>query len=196
MTNLVTLPSTEQKPKPAAKRGRKRTSLQRAQDVAEVEKLALRGLSHAEIAVRIGKRTGYTLSRQIVSYDLARIRRAYETSAVESFAAQRNKELRRLELTFAEAFDGWEKSCRSKDGGNPSFLTIILQAHDRLVKLMGLAAPDRHEISGAGGGPIQLEASPGPLDDARRVEILKRHLARLEQAQEAKEPAAVIAEAG
>jgi hypothetical protein len=194
MNNLTVLPTSELKPTaPRKGRGRKRSSLQRAADLAAIERLALRGLSHAEIAEKIGKSRGYTLSRQIVTYDLARVRSRYENAALESFAMQRAKANRKLDLAEREAWSAYDLSVVRKKP-DMGCIDLVLRIHDRRTKLAGLEAPSRLELSGNGGGAIQIEASPGPIDDARRVEILKRHLARLEQAQ-AEKPAAITTQA-
>jgi hypothetical protein len=195
MNNLTVLPTSELKPTaPRKGRGRKRSSLQRAADLAEVERLALRGLSHAEIAAKIGKSRGYSLSRQIITYDLARVRARYETQAVESFASQRAKANRKLDLAEGEAWKCYDASVARKKP-DMGCIDLVLRIHDRRTKLSGLEAPSRLELSGSGGGPIQLQAEATPIDPARRREILRRHLERLDAAAKT-EPAALTAATG
>ena len=194
MNSIIQLPPPELQPavtQPRRKRGCKRTATQRTYDTALIEQFALRGVPHKTIADRIFKDHGRKISRQLVSYSLAKLREAWKAAALESFTSIRNKELRRLEIVSAEAFDAWDRSRRGKNGGNPAFLTAVLSAHDRLVKLIGLAAPEAHVISGPNNGPIEITA--GPLTPERRLEVLRRHLQRLESAQAKPEPAALTA---
>jgi hypothetical protein len=186
-TATITLLPTETKPaKVPAKRGRKRSSLQRAQDLAEIERLALQNVPHLEIARRINAQRRYTLSRQTITHDLGKLAARYEATALEGVGVQRARAFRRLDLTESEAWQAWEKSQKLKEP-NSGFLRLVLDCHDRRCKLAGLEAPSRVELSGANGGPIELQA--GPLTEPRKLEILRRHIARLEQAEAAKAPA-------
>jgi hypothetical protein len=164
---------------PGKKRGPSgRTPLQRAMDLDLIEQLALRGLQHVEIAAEIGKKRGYSISRQMVSYSLAGLAKQWEEAARESFAAAKARALRLLSVVEREAWQAW--AAKEK---NPTYLTQILNVHDRRARMLGFESPNRIELTGAGGGAIELHADSGPINEARRLEILKRHICRLEEAQ-------------
>ena len=67
--------------------------------------------------------------------------------------------------------------------GNPVFLDKILGVIDRRAKLLGLDAPTKSELTGAGGGPI-FTASVA-LDDASQEALLRRHFERQQEEDEA-----------
>jgi hypothetical protein len=167
--------------KRGAKPGPKRNAVQKAADLALMEQLALRGTSQAQIASAIGDKHGRKISRQMVSYTLLKLAKSWEEAAAESLRATRAKAFRKLDLTEAEAWAAWDRSRGGKEVGNPAFLKTILDVHDRRARLAGLDV-QRTEISGPNGSPVQLEAaSPlAPLTDKDKVELLRRHLARLE----------------
>ena len=164
----------------------KRSATQRAADLVFIESRVLRGVGHSAIAAELSKKRGYTLSRQSVSHDIARLRTNWEARARESFGAARARELAQLDAAGAEAWTAWEASKSGKGAGNPAFLTAIVTAHDRRARLLGLLAPVRTEISGPAGAPVQLAAAePMGMTAAARLELLKRHVQRLEEAQAA-----------
>jgi len=49
--------------------------------------------------------------------------------------------------------------------GDPRFLDIVMKCIERRCKLMGLDAPDKHEHSGKGGGPIQIEKQRSAIEE-------------------------------
>ena len=157
--------------------------MQRAADLVFVELRALRGVEHAEIAQDLSRERGYSVSRQTVTSDIARLRRKWEALAQETFSASRAKELRKLDALEREAWQGWVESKSAETGANPAFTKQVLEVHDRRVKLLGLCAPTRIESSGPNGSPMQIESSvapAGPIDEAQKLEVLRRHLARFE----------------
>jgi hypothetical protein len=164
----------------------KRSATQRAADLVFVEDRILRGMSHAEIAVALSVERGYTVSRQTVTHDSLRLRERWEKQAAESFSTARARELRRLDSVEREAWAAWEGEKATTPSGRsavPAFLAQILGVHDRRVKLLGLLAPARCEISGPAGAPVQIESAEptGSLDPKARLELLRRHIARLEE---------------
>jgi hypothetical protein len=104
----------------------------------------------------------------MVSYTLLKLAKSWEEAAAESLRATRAKAFRKLDLTEAEAWAAWDRSRGGKEVGNPAFLKVILDCHTHRARLAGL--------------DVQLEAaSPlAPLTDKDKVELLRRHLARLE----------------
>lgn len=170
---------------PTSKHRTKRTLFQRTNDLVLIESLALRGHTQEEIARQLSSQRGYTLSRQMITYDLEKLRRLWVASAVESYGEARAIELRRLGVLEGELWVQWERSKKEADGGDPAFSAQILGVHDRRARILGLAAPQRTEITGAAGGAVQIESTEplAPLGPKARLEILKRHIARLEEAE-------------
>ncbi len=169
-----------------------RNRAQRAADLLFIEQSVLKGKEHAEIAEDIAVLRNYRLSRQAVTKAVAQLRSRWEAAAIETFAAHRAKELRRLEAVGREAWSAWESSKASPTGtaepGNPAFLGHVLGAHDRRGKLLGLLAPVRTEVSGPAGGAVRIDSAEGPaIDTKARLELLRRHCARLEELIEAED---------
>jgi hypothetical protein len=150
-------------------------------DLQLVETFTLRGMTHVQIAQEISKQRKYSLSRQQVSLDCCKLTRQYEQAALESFSQQRARALRKLDLTEFEAWSAWDKSKGKKEPGDPQFLRVILETHAHRARLGGWEAPTRTEISGPSGGPVEVTAAM-PLDPQQKLELLKRHVQRLEDA--------------
>jgi len=163
-------------------RGPKRTAAQRAADLVLIERMALRGESHASIAEAVSAQRPYAISRQTVSYDIARLARDWEAAAAESFASAKARALRKLEELERSGWESLERSRKDGGPGSVAFVKVLLEVHDRRAKLLGLDAPTRTEISGPEGGPVVLENRDlqGELDPKARLEILRRHVARME----------------
>ncbi len=51
---------------------------------------------------------------------------------------------------------------RTGQSGNPAFLQGVLSCIDRRCKLLGLDAPERKELTGKDGGPMQVEQRTKP----------------------------------
>ena len=136
--------------------GKKRSAAQRAADLEFIEGHVLRGRTPAEIAALLSNERPYTLSRQMIAYDIAELKQRWTEAAVESFGLAQAKALRKLDEVEREAWSQYE---RSKADGNTACLKHILEVHDRRVRLLGLGAPARSEISGPEGGPIAVETS-------------------------------------
>ena len=172
---------TDTQPEPRH-RGPKRTAAQRAADLVLIERMALRGESHASIAEAVSAQRSYAISRQTVSYDIARLARDWEAAAAESFASAKARALRKLEELERSGWESLERSRKDGGPGSVAFVKVLLEVHDRRAKLLGLDAPTRTEISGSEGGPVVLETRDlqSELDPATRLEILRRHVARME----------------
>ena len=164
----------------------RRNRAQRAADLLFIEKAVLQGKEHAEVAADLSVLRSYRLSRQAVTKAVGQLRSRWEAAATETFATHRAKELRRLEAVGREAWSAWESSKAAATGvaepGNPAFLGHVLGAHDRRAKLLGLLAPVRTEVSGPAGGAVRIDSAEDPAIDAKaRLELLRRHCARLEE---------------
>jgi len=49
--------------------------------------------------------------------------------------------------------------------GDPRFLDVVMKCIERRCKLIGLDAPDKHELTGKGGGPIQIEEQRAAVEE-------------------------------
>lgn len=110
-------------------------------------------------------------SRQTIQNDLKALREQWKHEAVQTFDAAMAEELAKISRLEREAWDAWERSkaYREKNStsrnikasgvetsariekenliGDPRYLTQIAWCIDRRAKMLGLDAPDRHEIS-------------------------------------------------
>lgn len=175
--------------KPAGKkRGAKRSPLQRAEDLQLEESLALKGVLHVRIAEEVSKKRPYSICRQQVSVDLKKLQTRYETAAMASLSQQRGRALAQMALVESTAWAAFDRS-QKVDAGNPAFLRLVIDAHDRKARMLGLEVAQRTEISGISGSPIQVEAAnqSAVLSEAEKVDLLERHLQRLKSAAQERE---------
>ncbi len=163
---------------------RKRTLSQRTLDLEFISCRIARGQTHQEIADALAKERCYSLSRAMISQDVAKLREQWQHEASDSFHMKQILALRRLDEVEREAWDGWAIGKLSRTP-NPAFLRTVLDVSERRSRLLGLDAAIRTEVTGANGGPLQVASSVELSDEAMTV-ILKRHAAR-EAAQLAKE---------
>jgi len=206
---------TPQSPTPTAPKpptANKRTSTQKAADMLFIERHALRGKTLRQIAELLAKERPYTISHAQVGADLKKLKEAWRQESLAMVGAEKEKELRKLDVVESEAWDAWDKSkqatsrttltkkaaaakkgegAAASDGGgtetksavqttsagDPAFIAKILDVHDRRVKLLGLAAPTKTELTGADGGP--LVTANIALNDEDQDAILRRHYERM-----------------
>ncbi|MER5302291.1 hypothetical protein ABT039_22915 [Streptomyces lasiicapitis] len=127
---------------PASKAQRAATAHRRSQAIA----LRLAGMDYQTIAERLDY-----ADRGAASKD---VHRALETNLeAESAAAAtlRELEVQRLDRMQAAA---WAKAAK----GDLKAIETVLKVIDRRARLLGLDRPARTEITGADGGPLQVEA--------------------------------------
>lgn len=153
-----------------ARRGPKRTRIQREADLVRISELYLRGKRQADIAEML------SISRQQVGYDLAEIQRRWSEQTTFNLDAAKQRELARIDLLERTYWDAWERSCGEKVKtrestndvgigqvglekellpGNPAFLGGVQWCIETRCKLLGLNAPVRTELTGRDGGSIQ-----------------------------------------
>ncbi len=114
---------------------------------AVVASMLLKGHTHQEIAGQVN------VSRSQVTKDVATIRDRWESDALQDYTQHIAQELQRLDLIMSTAWEAWETS-KGENGdqpGNPSFLNIVLKAHERVCVLRGLDASHKIEINARGG---------------------------------------------
>jgi hypothetical protein len=156
--------------------GPTRTKEQREYDLKEISGLYLQGWIQAEIAAHINKTRSYDITRQTITRDIKTIQQRWLESSVRNFDEARAEELAKvdnLELTYWSQFEASKdpivkrRTSKKVDGetteatqevslgtGDPRFLQGVQWCIDRRCKLLGLDAPTRSEVTGAGGVPL------------------------------------------
>jgi hypothetical protein len=182
---------------------RKRTPMQRAADALLIEKMLIEGYASHEIADEIARQRPYRITSNQVRNDSKKIRERWKEEAAQYRESSINQELRGLRRQEIEAWTAWEKSkqdgsrqtlTKLSDGtaqgaakerksavkisanGDPAYQRLILEIRRERAKLLGLDAPVRSELTGAGGGPIEVETVDMKIDltEEESRELLKR----------------------
>ena len=155
-------------------------STRKQQQIADrrrnVANLYLRGAWQPEIAKEVG------VSQSTISRDLAVVRRQWLKEASKDYDAKVAQELAKIDAVELEAWTEWKKSKErertkrmikeSRKGEviqaieetvtvetllpEGRYLEIIQKCIARRCKLMGLDAPERHELTGADGGALSV----------------------------------------
>ncbi len=170
----------------------KRTKTQIQKDRVEIARLYLQGETQAAIGQKLG------LVQQQIGYDLKAIQKEWLKSSLIDFNDAKARELAKidsLEITYWIAWDRSNKAkrtetttVRGEDGqtisvtikeeqltGDKRFLNGVESCIDKRIKIFGLAAPVKQELSG------ELKIEDVGLTDAERD---NRILAILKQATE------------
>jgi hypothetical protein len=144
----------------------KRTRIQRARDLEIVARRYLKGESQQAIANDLG------VARSQIAYDVAKLIKMWQASAVNDIAQARAIELRRINNIEAEAWEQWELSKqptersvakrKTGDGGateeagktvqtrtaNIAYMQTIQWCISERCKLLGIYAAVKGELSG------------------------------------------------
>ena len=145
-----------------------RKSSQIAKDRQTIARLYLQGqMTQVEIGEQMG------MSQQMVSYDLAALRKLWIADARMDFDEAKARQLAKIDEAERAAWAGWLRSCETaekslaakiesqagssskaevrKEGrdGNPRFLEVVLKCVEQRSRLCGLNAPIGVEHSGA-----------------------------------------------
>lgn len=131
----------------------KRTRNQRELDYQLESAMHLKGYRNWEIAQHIGAIRPYKISASQVGYDLAEVRKRWQTHTTLKLDEHKQRELERLEVLERENWEQFEQSKGVKrDGtpipGNPMFLQAIERIVELRAKLLGLEAPKQTHLSG------------------------------------------------
>jgi len=93
---------------------RKRTEAQHSRDLDRVAHLYLRGYSHQQIADIVSAEQTYTISRQMITKDIATIRELWIKSATLAYEEAIGRELAKIDELERAAWDSFEKSVGDK----------------------------------------------------------------------------------
>lgn len=149
----------------------KRSNIQIQRDRQDIADWYCQGMTQAAIAERINADPErlYTLTQQMISYDLKRVQEAWLKSTLRDFDDMRAEQLGKIDRLEREYWRGWERSCqdaetvvkKQKEGGSkeqqktlkgqagsPAFLAGVDKCIERRCKLLGLDAPEKKELSG------------------------------------------------
>lgn len=153
----------ENEPKP------KVTKTQRAITHAKIVRLELLGrLNQYEIADRVG------VKQATVSRVLKKFREDLKKQTVANAEEIRIQQLAKLDALELEYLEGWYRSTKDgKKAGSHQFLTGVLACEKERNDLLGLYPPRKREITGPGGGAIQLTVSD------KRQAVVEQMLSRL-----------------
>lgn len=99
------------------KTGPKRTSFETERDRRDLADMYLQGWTQAEIADHLNKdpERDYTLTQQMISYDLLRLQKAWRDSALVDIDEVKANELAKVDRLEREYWRGWERSCEDAE---------------------------------------------------------------------------------
>jgi hypothetical protein len=152
-------------------RGAKVTTLTLARR-ERVASLYLQGWSQSRIAAE------FSVQQQMISKDLHAIRALWRKSLIRNFDDAKSQELAKIDAVEVEYWAAWMRSQAPEETtnteqdnmgkskaairrigqvGDPRFLEGVERCIKKRCELLGLNAPERKEISGIGGLPLQTE---------------------------------------
>ncbi len=114
-----------------------------------------RGLSYRQIAANMAKNPQVDNPKYSEAQAYRDVMHALEylnKQRTEEAALYRRLELERLDMLWVEYFERASK-------GDVFSVNVCMTIMDKRIRLLGLAAPARQEISAPGGGPVQVQHS-------------------------------------
>lgn len=163
---------------------KKRTEIERQNDLIAISQLYLRGLTQQQIAVHLG------LSQQQISYDIKEIVENWREEQGNNVADKIAIELEKISQVEVNAWESFEKSksrakkttTTEKDGqiektnttsyeryGDPKFLEVLLQCSSDRRKLLGLDAAIKLQTV----APNQFESMTTEELEQRLIQLQK-----------------------
>ena len=135
----------------------------------DVARLMHRGLTISEITEALTKmgnlgKDEKPYSEATVAKDVSGLKRTWRENAQKDTAGFMGKQKNMLEQVQ-------EQALRDKD------LELALKTHDRLAKLLGINAPERRELSGPDGRPLEIKQEGNVLDVSKLSLDLRKRLA-------------------
>jgi len=135
--------------------------------VAQILPLVIDGASEREILRFVAEKTSWGgVSKRTVENYIARARTQIIESAADEASWHAAKALSRFERLY------WRASAKGDLGQ-------CRQVEEAIVRLLGLAAPERRELSGPEGGPLQHQVDLSRLSD-EELEALEQIRAKLD----------------
>ena len=155
----------------------KRTPIQIERDRRDIANLYLQGWTQHRIVDHLNAHRPYDLSRQMISYDLGRLRKQWRESALIDIDEAKARELAKVDRLEREYWQAWGRSCLDAEttreetdreggwkrtdthkgqSGDPRFLAGVGWCVEKRCDILGIEAPKRFEHGGPGGGPIPI----------------------------------------
>ena len=148
----------------------KRTTIQIERDRREIADLYLQGWTQSRIAEHLNnsEERDYTLSQQMISYDLKRIQEQWRESALIDINEVKIRELAKVDRLEREYWQAWVRSCedaetirreekagdaeriittRKGQAGDPRFLNGVQWCIEQRCKIIGIEAAIKFEHS-------------------------------------------------
>jgi len=148
----------------------KRTKFQIERDRQLITDLYCQGMIQADIAERINEDPdrAYTLSQQMISYDILRIQEFWRNSSLRDFDDAKGEELAKVDRLEREYWRAWERSCEDAEtlrqegkpeevakivktakgqAGDPRFLQGVQWCIDKRCKILGVEAAIKAEVN-------------------------------------------------
>lgn len=172
-----------------------RTAAQRDRDAEVIGELYCAGKSIGAIAEHLNSIRDYKLGPGAITRDLNRIRDAWMVRATAFISQQKADELAKLDHLERKAWAAFERSQRDRvrkhgerrsvkgevtevvgtdtegSDGDPRWLAVVFQCIAKRIDVIGLA-PNKVQLTGANGGPIQIQQTPyDKLPDATIIEL-------------------------
>lgn len=119
------------------------------------------GLSYEQIASEVGYKHAMAAWKAVM-YGL-------KATITEPSAAVRQLELRRLDKLYREV----------QAGKDPGLIAVQIKIQERRARLLGLDAPQKQEVTGKDGGPIQVERSPKDVTEG--IQAFREAILRAQQ---------------
>ena len=191
----------------------KRSKFQIDRDRQMITDLYCQGMIQADIAERINTDPArhYTLTQQMISYDLKQIQNAWLKSSLRDFDEARARELAKVDRLEREYWRAWERSCEDAEtirqegsrkpdregmppvekivktakgqAGDPRFLQGVQWCIDRRIKILGIEAASKIEIR-----DWRKEAEAAGLDlaelEAMREQLTKQMYEKMMEQEE------------
>lgn len=147
----------------------------------------LKGQTMRDIAVELAASTGRKHNHTTIWRDVQALIDEWQAARLHNMNQALELELEKINRAEFQAWTGWEISLRERtkkvaekqaggrgpsektsmtkeeSTGDPRYLTIILNCIERRCKLLGLDAPEKRVLTGADGGPIEVES--GTLEE-------------------------------
>lgn len=133
-----------------SKSGPKRTVIQRERDRREIANLYLQGWIQADIAARLNESEDreYTLTQQMISYDLLRLQEGWRESALIDINEAKSRELAKIDRLEREGWSEWQKSHGLPGAlGDPRYLSVVQWCIEQRCKILGVNAPTRQVLT-------------------------------------------------
>jgi len=159
--------------------------LERELELAKIAAMYLQGLPSAQMALQLGQ-TPAQIDMSIVV-----LRRRWANTAIRDIDAAINEQLAKLDHLESQYWQAWERSqgiempldeirrlqrqygITIRPAGDVTFLDGVMKCIDRRIKLMGLDAPMRVDIT----AKVRMMAEAAGLDPDAAVEEARRVIA-------------------